>query len=120
MEAYVVALHLVSHKRMTFTDIRDLLSWDQWKPYYAFSILDRIYQTIRRLKDEWQENIPPITICVFDGNGDCAKWARENFFENKSPTAQQIAEIADAIATYDKWDEVLEVLRQEAFEASIS
>ena len=42
----------------------------------------------------------------------------ENIFKTEQgnqPTPRQIAEYADAIYSYDKWDKVLDVFRQEAF-----
>ena len=111
MHAYVVMLHLVSQGHINFTEIRKLLCRKSPGSYYI-QILAYLVKEIERLKREWDESIPPITALVFNTNGTAPKWAREVLTgeSEKQPTLQQIAELAASVATYDKWDKVLEAL----------
>lgn len=38
-----------------------------------------------------------------------------NLRRNEQPSAQQVAELQASIDTYDKWDQVLEAFRRDAF-----
>lgn len=118
MEAYIVMLHLVSQKSAKFTDIRYLSFWDKWKHSEAIRVMAHINQRLLKLSEEWDEEIPHINAFMFDKDGRCTSYVVENIFklaEGSQPTPRQIAEYADAIYSYDKWDEVLDVFRQEAF-----
>ena len=118
MEAYVVMLHLVSQKRAKFTDIRDLLFWDVWKQAEAIRVMAHINHRLLDLSEEWGEEIPRINTFMFEKEGFCTSYVCENIFKTEQgnqPRPRQIAEYADAIYFYDKWDKVLDVFRQEAF-----
>ena len=118
MEAYVVMLHLVSQKRAKFTDIRDLLFWDVWKQAEAIRVMAHINHRLLDLSEEWGEEIPRINAFMFEKEGFCTSYVCENIFKTEQgnqPTPRQIAEYADAIYFYDKWDKVLDVFREEAF-----
>ena len=120
VEAYNVMLHLVSHGSGQFTDIRVLSGWDQWKMAEAIRVMAHIDGRLSELSKEWGEDIPQINVFMFRGDGTCTPYVCEEIFklpEGEQPTARQIAEYAKAIYTYPKWDQVLEVFRQEALEA---
>lgn len=120
VEAYNVMLYLVSHKSGQFTDIQTLCFWDQWKMAEAIRVMAHINHRLLELSKKWSEDIPHINAFMFDRNGMCTTYICQHIFklpEGVQPTARQIAEYAKAIYTYPKWDEVLEVFRQEAFEA---
>ena len=119
VEAYIVMLHLVSHKSGQFTDIQTLSFWDQWKMAEAIRVMAHIHYRLLALSEEWGEDIPHINVFMFDRNGMCTTYVCQDVFklpEGEQPTARQIAEYAKAIYTYPKWDKVLEVFRQEALE----
>ena len=111
MHAYVVMLHLVSQGHINFTEMRKVLCRESPGSYYI-QILAHLVKEIGRLEREWGESIPPITALVFNTNGTAPKWTREVLTgdSEKQPTLQQIAELAASVATYDKWDKVLEAL----------
>ena len=118
MEAYIVLLHLVSQGWATFTDIRDLVGWDVWKQSEAQRIVAHINNRLPKLSEEWGEEIPHINAFVFNRFGKCTSYICENVFgcdEGEQPSARQIAEYSKKIATYENWDKVLEVFREEAF-----
>lgn len=122
MEVYIVLLHLVSRKRMTFKDIPKLLGWEELeRGFYqgkSQAVLHHIYQGIEVLRDEWKEEIPFINAFVFREDGNCTSWICETVFKDreKQPTARQLAEYAFEIATYENWDKVLAVFRDAAFQ----
>ena len=128
MDAYLVIEHLVIHRYMTFKDMRDILSWEKPKTGYTVKIFERISRTTKlledkqKLEDKRKEAIPYIHAFVFyTDTGLCPPWVCKNIFglaENEQPTPKQIAEYAARINAYPKWDEVLQVFRKEAFEAS--
>lgn len=116
MHAYVVMLHLVSQGYSTFIEMRNVLCREGPGTYYI-TILAHIVKKIAVLEDEWGESIPPITALVFNSDGNASKWACQEFTgsgENQ-PTLQQITELVASVAAYDKWDQVLEALRKDAF-----
>ena len=85
---------------------------------YAGWIVGRINRTIERLREEWEEDIPKMNAFVFRTDNTCTSYIVENVFgkdEGEQPSPKEIAAHAAAIAAYDKWDKVIEVLRQEAF-----
>lgn len=54
---------------------------------------------------------------AFDRYGNCTSYICETVFETKEqPSPQDVVKYAHAIASYDKWDKVLEVFREEAFQ----
>ena len=118
MEAYIVMLHLVSQKAAQFTDFRDLLSWDEFDGDEALQILKHINQRLLALSKEWDEEIPRINAFVFKEKGTCPAWVGQYIFgteKGKQPTPRQIADYANRIHSYEKWDKVLDVFRREAF-----
>ena len=67
----------------------------------------------------WEEDIPRINVFMFDHFGCYTSYVYKEIFggdneEQLSP--RQIVEHAKKIATYEKWDKVLEVFRDEAFQ----
>lgn len=124
MHAYIVMLHLVYRKDSTFNEVKDLLSLNVKSGFpqgYIISVLENIVQKINELKDEWDEYIPMINVNVFKEDGTYSPWVCERVFglaKDKQPTPRVIAEYAARINAYPKWDEVLQVFRKEAFEAS--
>ena len=119
MHAYVIMLHLRSKGWTNFAEIWKLLSWDGPKNHYVSnSCLAYIDTTIRTLQKEWNEDIPRINAFVFTGKTECTDSICKNIFGNKDgsqPSEKQIAEYAAKIAAYPKWDQVIEFLRNEAF-----
>lgn len=123
MQGYVVMMHLVSQGWMRFTDITKLIFFDNFHLGTAIQILSYIHTTIGEIEKDWNEIIPRINIFVFKANGDCSDWVCEHVFEseeNGQPTPQQIAKLSADIANYDKWDKVIEVFRNKAFETKES
>ena len=56
---------------------------------------------------------------MFNRHGECSAYIREKIFgcdEGQQPSPLQIAEYAKKIATYENWDKVLDVFREEAFQ----
>ena len=113
MHAYVVMLHLVSQGYTTFVEMREVLCRESPGTYYI-TILDYIFKKIEQLEEEWSEDIPPITILVFNQDGSASQWACETLTGDGAvqPTLQQMAELAASVAAYDKWDKVLAAFRQ--------
>lgn len=123
MRGYVVMMHLVSQGWMNFADITKLIFFDKYHLGTVVQILSYIHTTIGEIEQDWGEPIPRINILVFKADGKCSDWVCENVFVsegNKQPTPQQIAKLAVDIARYDKWDKVLEVFRQKAFETTLN
>ena len=120
MEAYIVLLHLVSQGWAKFADIRDLLGWEIFKQAHAGHIVAHINEKLFALSEEWGEDVPHMNAFMFiTGSGECSSYICENIFDcdkEQQPSPRQIAQYAKAIATYDKWDKVLEVFRDEAFQ----
>lgn len=118
MEAYVVMLHLVFTKEATFTDIRDLLLWDQWKQSEAIRIIAYINQRILKLSDEWDEEVPRINAFMLDRHGKHTSYVCREIFnlpdDGNQPTSEQSNAYKKFIENYPKWDLVLEVFREEA------
>lgn len=118
MEACIVMLHLVFKKKSTFTDIRDLLLWDQWKQSEAIRIIAYINQRIIKLSDEWNEEVPHINAFMLDRHGKHTSYVCREIFnlpdDGTQPTSQQSKEYAEFIENYPKWNLVLEVFRKEA------
>lgn len=118
MEAYIVLLHLVSQGWATFTDIRYLLGWDVWKQSEAIRIMAHINKRLLALSEEWSAPIPRINAFVFDRHRKVTSYICKDVFQcedGKQPSSQEVEEYAKAIASYQKWDEVVEVFRKEAF-----
>ena len=120
MEAYIVLLHLVSQGWANFADIRDLLGWDIFKMGVALSIIAYINEKLIALSEEWGEDVPHINAFMFiTGSGECSDFIAANIFggdDGKQPSPRQIAQYAKKIASYENWDKVLEVFRDEAFQ----
>jgi hypothetical protein len=110
--AYTVLSHLVSHRNMSFVEMRDLLGISHNGNWYA-NLLAYIVKGIKNLKEKWNESIPPITALVFDNHGRSSTWVCGCLTgdRNKQPTPQQIEEVRESVAVYDKWDKVLEYFR---------
>ena len=115
MKAYIVLLHLCSQKWMYYDDLIKLFQWKSRQPNHATGIFGYLNHRLKRLGDEWEEGIPIINALAFLKNGNCTDYIRDNVFGGKQPSPQEVAKYAAAIASYDKWDEVLEVFREEAF-----
>lgn len=113
MHAYVVLLHLVSQGYSNFTEMREVLCRESQGTYYI-TILDYIVKKINHLKEEWNEEIPPITALVFNTDGSAPKWVCQILTgdSNLQPSLQQIAELSANVASYEKWNKVLEELKK--------
>ena len=117
MEAYIVLLHLVSQGWATFSDIRHLVGWDVWKQAEAIRIVAHINHKILDLSEAWDEDIPRINVFMFNEFGECTSYVCEEIFEcdeNEQPSPRQIVEYAQKVATYENWDKVLQVFREDA------
>lgn len=118
MEAYIIMLHLVFTKKAKFTDIRDLLLWDQWKQSEAIRIIAYINQRIIKLSNEWDEEIPRINAFMLNRHGKHTSYVCREIFnlpdDGTQPTPEQSNAYAESIENYTKWDLVLEVFRKEA------
>ena len=121
MNAYVIMLHLRFQGWTNFAEIRKLLGWEHFKQAVAIHSVGHINATIDRLRKEWKEDIPKINAFVFTSETECTSYICKNVFGlsgKKQPSPKEIAAHAAAIAAYPNWDEIVEVLRREAFEAS--
>ena len=121
IDSYIVMLHLRSQGWTNFTEIKKLLSWRNFKFGYAISVVGGINATIERLRVEWKEPIPKINAFVFTQGTECTEYICKDVFckdNGEQPRPKEVAAHAAAIAAYDKWDQVIEVLRREAFGAS--
>ena len=120
MEAYIVLLHLVSQGWANFADIRDLLGWDIFKMGVALSIIAYINEKLIALSEEWGEDVPRMNAFMFrTDSGECSPYICANVFDcddGEQPSPRQIAQYAKKIASYENWDKVLEVFRDEAFQ----
>ena len=119
MEAYIVLLHLVSQGCAKFSDIRDVLGWGIYEAAHAQHIVAYINEKLPALSKEWGEDIPHINAFMFRADGNCTSYICKNIFgcdAGEQPSPRQIAEYAKKIATYENWDKVLEVFRNEAFQ----
>ena len=120
MDAYIIMLHLRSQGWTNFTEIWKLLGWEQFYNAKAQRRVAHINRMILYLSEQWGEDIPRINAFVFTGVTECTSYICERVFgkdEGEQPTAKEIAEHAAKIAAYPKWDEIVEILRREAFEA---
>ena len=120
MNAYVIMLHLRFQGWTNFTEIRKLLCWEHFYQAVAIDSVGHINYTIDRLREEWGEDIPKINAFVFTGETKCTSYICENVFclsKDEQPSPKDISAHAAAIAAYPNWDEIVEVLRREAFEA---
>ena len=119
MGAYIIMLHLRSQGWTNFTEIRKLLSWERFYGEMARQRVGHINTMLMYLSEQWGEDIPRINAFVFTGVTKCTSYVCENVFgkdENVQPDPKEIAEHAAKIAAYPKWDEIVEILRREAFE----
>ena len=107
--AHTVLSHLVSQRNMNFVEMRNLLGISHDGFWYK-NLLAYIVDGIENLKEEWNESIPPITALVFNSQGYSSEWVCELLTGNPQiqPTPQQIEKVREDVATYDKWDKVLE------------
>ena len=110
--AYTVLSHLVSHRNMTFVEMRDMLGISHDGFWYG-NLLEYIVKGIENLKKERNESIPPITALVFDNYGNSSEWVCELLTgsPHKQPTPEQIEKVRKSVAAYDKWDRVLKYFR---------
>ena len=119
MEAYIVLFHLISQRWATFSDIRHLVGWDVWKRSEAQRIIAHINHRILDLSEDWNEDIPRINAFMFKFPGRCTSYVCKEIFdcdEGQQPSPLQIVIYAKKIATYENWDKVLKVFRDEAFQ----
>ena len=115
MEAYIVLLHLVSQGWAKFADIRDLLGWEIFKQAQGH-IVAHINEKLFAFRGMGRRRTAH---CFYVRFWRMFSYICENIFDcdkEQQPSPRQIAQYAKAIATYDKWDKVLEVFRDEAFQ----
>ena len=111
--AYKVLSHLLDHGEMTFVEMRKLLGISHDGFWYKH-LLAYIWNKIMDLAEEWGEDIPPMTVLVFDKHGHASPRACAYFGDPETqPTSQQIEEEKAEIAAYDKWDKVLDAFRSD-------
>ena len=119
MDAYIIMLHLRSQGWTNFTEIRKLLSWERFYGEMARQRVGHINAMLMYLSEQWGEDIPRINAFVFTKETKCTSYVCKNVFgkdEDVQPDPKEIAEHAAKIAAYPKWDEIVEILRREAFE----
>lgn len=109
--AHKVISYLIDHGEITTVEMRDLLGISHDGFWYR-DLLLYIWNKIMDLAEEWDEDIPPMTVLVFNKDGKlspngCAYYADAE----TQPTPEQIAEEKASVAAYDKWDEVLKALK---------
>ena len=76
------------------------------------------YISLTPVSEEWGEPIPRINAFLFYKNGTCTDYICKNIFgcdDGQQPTPLQIAGLAKKIETYEKWDQVIETFRKDAF-----
>ena len=109
--AYKVLSYLMDHGEIRFVEMRKLLGIGHDGFWYKHLLL-YIWDKIMDLAEEWDEDIPPITVLVFDRHGNASPRACAYFGDSETqPTPQQIKEEKASIAVYDKWDKVLDAFR---------
>ena len=110
-----VLSYLISQPKMSFAEMRDLLGISHNGNWYAV-FLAYIVDGIKNLKEEWGEDIPPITALVFKNGERSTEWSCQCLTGNpeKQPTSQQIENLKADVAAYDKWDKVLEYFRNDS------
>ena len=119
LDAYIIMLHLRSQGWTNFTEILKLLSWERFYGEMARQRVGHINAMLMYLSEQWGEDIPRINAFVFTGVTKCTSYVCKNVFdkdENVQPDPKEIAEHAAKSAAYPKWDEIVEILRREAFE----
>ena len=117
---YQIMLHLRSQGWTNFTEIWKLLGWERFYSEMARHRVAHINYMIMYLSEQWGEDIPRINAFVFTKETECTSYICKHVFgkdEGEQPTPKEIAEHAAKIAAYPKWDEIVEILRREAFEA---
>ena len=109
---HTVLSHLISKRNMKFVEMRDMLGISHDGFWYK-NLLAYIVSGIENLKEKWNESIPPITALVFDNHGNSSEWVCELLTGNPQIqlTPQQIEKVREDVATYDKWDKVLEYFK---------
>ena len=106
-----VLSYLVDHGEMTFIEMRKLLGISHNGYWYGHLLL-YIWDKIMDLAEEWDEDIPPMTVLVFDRHGNASPRACAYFGDSETqPTPQQIEEEKASVAAYDKWDKVLDAFK---------
>lgn len=110
--AYTVLSHLISYHNMTFVEMRDMLGISHDGFWYG-DLLEYIVKGIENLRKKWNENIPMITLLVFNNRGNPSPWVCGYLTgnRNKPPTPEQIEKVREDVAAYDKWDKVLEAFK---------
>lgn len=111
IQAYVAMLHLVQQHTSNFKELAAVIGLKQPGHHLSENILGHVVKKIAQLEGKWGEEIPSINALVFDRNGMVSSWVCENVFDGTQPTLEQIAELAAAVASYDKWDKVLEAFK---------
>lgn len=109
--AHKVISHLVDHGEITFVEMRELLGIGHDGFWYK-DLLLYIWNKIMDLAEEWDEDIPPMTVLVFDRHRKVSPKACAYFGDPETqPTPQQIAEERASVDMYDKWDKVLNAFK---------
>ena len=121
MDAYIIMLHLRSQGWTNFTEVRKLLGWKKFYIAMAVHRVGHINNMIMYLSEQWAEDIPRINAFVFTKETKCTPYICKAIFgkdNGEQPNPKEIAEHAAKIAAYPNWDEIVEILRREAFEAA--
>ena len=124
MHRYVTMLHLIAVKKSDFFELRDLLciKMERGFPgtYLSTHVLGGIIKVIEGISKEWDEDIPLPNAFVFDRYGEFTSYICKYVFDDKNhqPDEQVADEYFERVLSYPRWDEVLQVFRKKAFEAS--
>ena len=122
MHRYVTMLHLIAVKKSNFIELRDLLCIKMKKgfPSYYLSknVLGGIIKVIEDISNEWDEDIPIPNAFVFDRHGEFTSHICEYVFNDRDnqPDEQVADNYFERVVSYPRWEDVLEVFRNLAFE----
>ena len=122
MHRYITMLHLIAVKKSNFIELRDLLciKMESGFPiaYLAKSLLGGIIEVIEDISKKWDEDIPIPNAFVFDRNGEFTSHICEYVFNDRDnqPDEQAADDYFERVISYPRWEDVLEVFRNLAFE----
>ena len=122
MHRYITMLHLIAVKKSNFIEIRDLLCIKMEKgfpiAYLAKNVLGGIIDVIEGISKEWDEDIPLPNAFVFDRYGKFTSHICEYVFDDRDnqPDKQDADDYFERVISYPRWEDVLEVFRNLAFE----
>ena len=117
-------LHLIAVKKSNFFELRDLVCIKMEKgfpgAYLSTHVLGGIIEVIEGISNsnEWKEDIPIPNAFVFDRYGKFTSHICKYVFNDRDnqPDEQVADEYFERVLSYPRWEDVLEVFRNLAFD----